>query len=80
MCAGNRQCSRPLTLLLVRHLKRFPFLPHVSARPEQGDEEARLRAREIGNEAVAHRSTAGVAVDSVLAAVRAALVEKTKPR
>ncbi len=57
-----------------------PLNPVSAILEPPGDEEARLRAREIGNEAVAHRSTAGVAVDSVLAAVRAALVEKTKPR
>ncbi len=57
-----------------------PLNPVSAILEPPGDETARLRAREIGNEAVAHRSTAGVAVDSVLAAVRAALAEKTKPR
>lgn len=57
-----------------------PLNPVSAILEPPGDEQARLRARDIGNEAVAHRSTAGVAVDSVLAAVRAALAEKTKPR
>lgn len=54
-----------------------PLNPVAAILEPPGDEAARLRAREIGNEAVAHRSTAGVAVDSVLAAVRAVLAEKT---
>jgi heptosyltransferase-2 len=57
-----------------------PLNPVSAILEPPGDEAARLRAREIGNEAVAHRSTAGVAVDSVLAAIRAALAEKTQSR
>lgn len=57
-----------------------PLNPVSAILEPPGDEAARLRARKIGNEAVAHRSTAGVAVDSVLAAIRAALAEKTQSR
>lgn len=57
-----------------------PLNPVAAILEPPGDEEARLRAREIGNEAVAHRSTAGVSVDSVHSAVRAVLAEKSQPR
>ncbi|MFA6266089.1 MAG: lipopolysaccharide heptosyltransferase II [Pseudolabrys sp.] len=57
-----------------------PLNPVAAILEPPGDEPARLRAREIGNVAVAHHSTAGVAVDSVVAAVRAALAGKVQPR
>ncbi len=57
-----------------------PLNPVSAILEPPGEEAARLKARDIGNPAVAHRSTAGVAVDSVLAAVRAALAEKVQPR
>jgi heptosyltransferase-2 len=53
-----------------------PLNPVSAILEPPGDEAARLKAREIGNPAVADRSTAGVTVDSVLAAVRVALAQK----
>ena len=50
-----------------------PLNPVAAILEPPGDDEARLRARTEGNDAVRHRSTAGVAVESVLAAVRAVL-------
>jgi len=57
-----------------------PLNPVAAILEPPGDEAARQRAREIGNPAVAHRTTADVAVDSVLTAVRAALAGKTQAR
>jgi lipopolysaccharide heptosyltransferase II len=47
-----------------------PLNPIAAILEPPGDEAARARAREIGNEAVKHRRTADVAVEAVLAAVR----------
>jgi heptosyltransferase-2 len=50
-----------------------PLNPVAAILEPPGDDDARLRARTEGNDAVRHRSTAGVAVESVLAAVRTVL-------
>jgi heptosyltransferase-2 len=50
-----------------------PLNPVAAILEPPSDDEARLRARTEGNDAVRHRSTAGVAVESVLAAVRTVL-------
>lgn len=50
-----------------------PLNPVAAILEPPGDDDARLRARTEGNDAVRHRSTAGVPVESVLAAVRAVL-------
>ncbi len=50
-----------------------PLNPVAAILEPPGDDDARLRARTEGNDAVRHRSTAGVEVVSVLAAVRAVL-------
>jgi heptosyltransferase-2 len=50
-----------------------PLNPVSAILEPPGDEAARERARKIGNEAVAHRRTADVAVQTVLDAVRATL-------
>jgi heptosyltransferase-2 len=47
-----------------------PLNPIAAILEPPGDEAARARARSIGNEAVRHRRTAGVAVKTVLASVR----------
>ena len=50
-----------------------PLNPVAAILEPPGDDDARLRARTEGNDAVRHCSTAGVAVESVLAAVRTVL-------
>jgi heptosyltransferase-2 len=50
-----------------------PLNPVAAIIEPPGDEAARIRARTQGNDAVRHRRTADVAVETVLAAVRAAL-------
>jgi len=57
-----------------------PLNPVSAILEPPGDEATRQRAREIGNPAVAHRTTADVAVDSVLASVKTALAAKTQSR
>lgn len=57
-----------------------PLNPVAAILEPPGDEEARQKARLIGNEAVAHRSTAGVSVDSVLGAIRKALSDAKSMR
>jgi len=47
-----------------------PLNPIAAILEPPGDEAAKERARSIGNEAVKHRRTAGVAVETVLASVR----------
>jgi heptosyltransferase-2 len=47
-----------------------PLNPIAAILEPAGDEAARQRAREVGNDAVRHRRTAAVAVETVLAAVR----------
>jgi len=47
-----------------------PLNPVAAILEPPGDEAARERARRIGNDAVAHRRTADVAVETVLASVR----------
>jgi len=47
-----------------------PLNPIAAILEPPGDEAARERARQIGNEAVSHRRTADVAVEAVLAAAR----------
>lgn len=53
-----------------------PLNPVAAILEPPGDEAARERARTIGNEAVSHRRTADVPVDTVLAAVRGVLRKK----
>jgi heptosyltransferase II len=55
-----------------------PLNPVAAILEPPGDREARERARNEGNTAVAHRRTADVSVDTVLAAVRDVL-KKRKP-
>jgi heptosyltransferase-2 len=50
-----------------------PLNPVAAILEPAGDQEARMRARTEGNDAVRHRGTAGVAVETVLSAVRAVL-------
>jgi lipopolysaccharide heptosyltransferase II len=50
-----------------------PLNPLAAILEPPGDEAAKARAREIGNAAVAHRRTADVSVERVLAAVRGVL-------
>ena len=50
-----------------------PLNPVAAILEPPGDEAARERARRIGNDAVAHRRTADVAVETVLASVREVL-------
>jgi heptosyltransferase-2 len=50
-----------------------PLNPVAAILEPPGDEVARARARSEGNDAVRHRRTADVAVETVLAAVRKAL-------
>jgi heptosyltransferase-2 len=50
-----------------------PLNPLAAILEPPGDEAAKQRARHIGNDAVKHRRMADVAVDTVVAAVRAAL-------
>jgi len=50
-----------------------PLNPIAAILEPPGDEAARARAREIGNDAVRHRRTADVSVETVLAAVRETL-------
>jgi heptosyltransferase II len=50
-----------------------PLNPIAAILEPSGDEAARQRARSLGNEAVAHRRTADVAVETVLASVREVL-------
>ncbi|HTT46418.1 MAG TPA: lipopolysaccharide heptosyltransferase II [Pseudolabrys sp.] len=57
-----------------------PLNPIAAILEPPGDEAARERARAEGNDAVRHRRTADVAVDTVLAAVRAALRQKAQFR
>ena len=57
-----------------------PLNPVAAILEPPGDEEARLRARTEGNDAVRHRRTADVTVDNVLAAVRAALSHTQQAR
>jgi len=52
-----------------------PLNPVAAILEPPGDEAARARARNEGNEAVRHRRTADVAVDTVLAAVRKVLAQ-----
>jgi heptosyltransferase-2 len=47
-----------------------PLNPLAAILEPPGDEDAKRRAREIGNEAVAHRRTADVAVGTVRSTVR----------
>ena len=51
----------------------MPLNPIAAILEPPGDEAARQRARSEGNDAVAHRRTADVAVETVLASVREAL-------
>jgi len=53
-----------------------PLNPVAAILERPGDEAARERARAEGNDAVAHRRTADVAVETVLAAVREVLRKK----
>ena len=53
-----------------------PLNPIAAILEPPGDEPARARARAEGNTAVAHRRTADVAVETVLAAVREVLRKK----
>ena len=53
-----------------------PLNPVAAILEPPGDEAARERARSEGNDAVAHRRTADVAVETVLAAVREVLRKK----
>ena len=55
-----------------------PLNPIAAILEPPGDEAARQRARNDGNDAVAHRRTADVAVDSVLAKVREVLKDAKK--
>ena len=57
-----------------------PLNPVAAILEPPGDEEARLRARALGNDAVSHRQTADVAVHSVLEAVRAVLAGPARDR
>jgi heptosyltransferase-2 len=50
-----------------------PLNPIAAILEPPGDEAARQRARSDGNDAVAHRRTADVAVDTVLACLREVL-------
>jgi heptosyltransferase-2 len=50
-----------------------PLNPVAAILEPPGDETARARAREIGNDALRHRRTADVSVETVLAAVREVL-------
>ena len=50
-----------------------PLNPVSAILEPDNDQEARMRARTEGNDAVRHRSTAGVAVETVLSAIRAEL-------
>ena len=52
-----------------------PLNPIAAILEPEGDDAARARARIIGNDAVRHQSTAGVAVETVLAAVRQVLTD-----
>jgi heptosyltransferase-2 len=53
-----------------------PLNPVAAILEPPGDEKARQHARHEGNPAVAHRTTADVAVETVLAAVRDVLAER----
>lgn len=53
-----------------------PLNPVAAILEPPGDDEAKARARAIGNDAVSHRRTADVAVGTVLEAVRAVLRQK----
>lgn len=56
-----------------------PLNPVAAILEPPGDDPARVRARTEGNDAVAHMSTAGVTVESVLSAVRATLSTGKSP-
>ncbi|MDO8877487.1 MAG: lipopolysaccharide heptosyltransferase II [Pseudolabrys sp.] len=56
-----------------------PLNPVAAILEPPGDDDARLRARTEGNDAVQHRRTADVAVHSVLDAVRAVLATPRPP-
>ena len=57
-----------------------PLNPVAAILEPEDDQEARQRARTEGNKAVSHRQTAGVAVHSVLKAVRNVLASPRRPR
>lgn len=57
-----------------------PLNPIAAILEPPGDEDARDRARNEGNDAVRHRRTDDVAVETVLAAVRRVLAEAKNPR
>ncbi len=57
-----------------------PLNPVAAILEPEGDADARQRARTEGNKAVSHRQTAGVAVHSVLKAVRNVLASPRRPR
>ena len=57
-----------------------PLNPLAAILEPPGDEDSRLRARTLGNDAVSHHRTADVAVHSVLEAVRAALAAPARGR
>jgi heptosyltransferase-2 len=52
-----------------------PLNPIAAILEPDGDDAARARARMVGNDAVRHRSTEGVAVETVLATVRQVLTD-----
>jgi heptosyltransferase-2 len=52
-----------------------PLNPIAAIIEPPGDDAARERARREGNDAVSHRRTADIAVETVLAAVRAVLAK-----
>jgi heptosyltransferase II len=52
-----------------------PLNPIAAILEPEGDDAARARARTLGNDAVRHQSTDGVAVETVLAAVRQVLTD-----